>query len=169
MGRSKAYWAGNRYADEELEPEPTAPLQDLPASAADRFRGVRDGLRKLDGVAESVRYMGATWRWAWEYGIGSRKLCWVHVIGSAVSVTFTLSAAEEEQVRRTPRVAAGLVRALDEGQRTGPVKWCWLELSDQRTVSAFLRLAARKAEWLIGRPAADRSPRLHRRDKGSGA
>lgn len=168
MGRSNAYWAGNRYADEALEPEATAPLTDLPASAADRFRAVRDGLRELNGVAESVRYMGASWRWAWEYGIGSRKLCWLHVIGNAVSVTFTLSASEEDQVRQTPKVAAGLLRAMDEGQRTGPVKWCWLELSDSRTVTAFLRLAARKADWLSGRPMTDRSPRLHRRGKGSG-
>jgi Protein of unknown function (DUF3788) len=168
VGRSNAYWAGNRYADEAVEPVATAPLKDLPAKAAERFGALRDGLRKLDGVAESVRYMGATWRWSWEYGIGSRKLCWVHVIGNAVSVTFTLSGTEEDQLRGTPGLTAELMRAMDEAQRTGPLKWCWLELPDRREVGAFLKVAARKADWLAGRPPTHRSPRLPRRAKGSG-
>jgi hypothetical protein len=163
MGRSTAYWAANRYADESAEPTPAAPLDDLPPAAAGRFRVLRDGLRDLEGVTESVRFMGATWRWAWEYGIGNRKLCWLHVIGNAVSATFTVSAGEEDRLRRTPRLAAGLVRALDDAQRTGPVKWCWLELADRRAVDAFLRLAARKAEWLSERPASHRVPRLQPR------
>lgn len=163
MGRSNAYWAANRYRDEAVEPAPTAPLQDLPAGPAARFRALRDGLRAIDGVAESVRYMGASWRWAWEYGIGNRKVCWVHVIGKALSATFTVSAPEEERLRRTPRLAADLARALEEAQRTGPLKWCWLELGDRRAVDGFLRLAARKAEWLTERPPNQRAPRLQPR------
>lgn len=151
IGRSTAYWNGNRYREESAEPAPTAPLSDLPAAAAARFRALRDGLRRLDGVTEVVRYMGVTWRWAWEYAVGSRKLCWLHVVGNAVSATFTVSATEEDRIRRTPRLAASLVRALDEGQRTGPVKWCWIELGDRRSVDAFLRLAAQKSVWLAER------------------
>ena len=49
------------------------------------------GCAKSRGVVETVRFMGATWRWAWEYGIGNRKLCWLHFIGNWVSATFTLS------------------------------------------------------------------------------
>ena len=49
-----------------------------------------------------MRFMGATWRWAWEYGIGSRKICWVHIIGNSVSVTFTVSGTEEDRMRKTP-------------------------------------------------------------------
>jgi hypothetical protein len=160
MSRSNAYWAGNRYADESVEPRPDAPLKDLPAAVATRFRAVRDGLVMLPDVAETVRFMGATWRWTWEYGIGNRKVCWVHIIGDTVSATFTVSATEEDRLRKTPRVAAELVRALDEAQRTGPVKWCWLELADKRAVEVFLRFAARKAEWLTERPARHRAPRL---------
>ena len=93
MARSSAYWAGNRYADPAQEPEATAPLQDLPAPVAARFGLLRDGLRELPGVDETVRYMGQSWRWAWEYGIGNRKLCWMHVIGDVVSTTFTLNVA----------------------------------------------------------------------------
>ena len=37
------------------------------------------------------------------------------------------------------------------GQRTGPLKWCWLPLDDRRSVDTFLRLAGRKAEWLAER------------------
>ncbi len=162
MGRSAAYWAANRYPAESVEPAPAAPLEDLPAAAAARFRVLREGLGGMAGVTESVRFMGATWRWAWEYGIGSRKLCWLHVIGNAISATFTLSGAEEERLRRLPRLASDLARAVDEAQRTGPVKWCWLELGDRRAVDGFLRLAARKAEWLNERPATHRAPRPRR-------
>ena len=105
-GRSSAYWSGNRYADPEVEPERTAPLTDLPAASAGRFKLVRDGLLAIDGVAESVRYMGASWRWSWEYGIGSRKLCWLHVVGNGISTTFTLSDMEESRLRGVGRLPA---------------------------------------------------------------
>src|SRR6476620_7159617 len=121
MPRSNAYWAGNRYADPAQEPEPAAPLQDLPAPIAERFRLLRDGLRHLPGVGESVRFMGQSWRWAWEYGVGNRKLCWVHIVGDAVSSTFTLSDAEADRVRRLGRLSADLSRSITEAQRTGPV------------------------------------------------
>jgi hypothetical protein len=158
-GRSSAYWAANRYADAAVEPAPDAPLLDLPAAAAQRFAALRDGLLALEGAAESVRFMGTSWRWAWEYGVGNRKLCWVHVVGDALSATFTLSDSEEDRFHRAARPAAAIARAVEEGQRTGPVKWCWLELDDRRAVEAFLRLAARKAEWLAERPAPHRPPK----------
>ena len=157
--RSSAYWAGNRYADAAVEPAVAAPLHDLPTAAAARFAALRKGLLALDGVAESVRFMGTSWRWAWEYGVGNRKLCWVHVVGDALSATFTLSESEEDRFRRGTRPAAAIARAVEEGQRTGPVKWCWLELDDRRTVDAFLRLAARKVEWLAERPMPHRPPK----------
>lgn len=161
MGRSSAYWASNLYTDPEVEPTPNAPLEDLPASAAARFRSLRAGLMELEGVAEQVRFMGATWQWAWEYGIGNRKLCWLHFMRSGVDVTFTLSESEESRLGKGPKIAEALARAILEGQRTGPVKWCWLELADRRAAEAFLSLARRKAEWLGERPALRRAPRAH--------
>ena len=163
VGRSTAYWSGNPYADPAVEPAPTAPLSDLPAAPAARFRAVRGGLLALEGVGESVRFMGMPWRWAWEYGLGNRKLCWVHVVSNTVSTTFTLSDGEADRVSRLPRVAAEIARAVAQGQQTGPVRWCWLELSDRRIIDAFLRLARHKAEWLGERPAPHRAPRLRRR------
>jgi hypothetical protein len=161
--RSTAYWATNRYPKELEEPAPTAPLQDLPTAQASRFRALRGGLLALDGVGESVRYMGAAWRWTWEYGLGNRKLCWVHVMEDGLSATFTLSEAEEARVRGLGRMPAALLRAIAEGQRTGPVKWCWVELSERRAIEEFLRFAGRKAEWLGERPSAHPSPRLRGR------
>lgn len=159
IGRSNAYWSANRYPDPEAEPPPTAPLKDLPAQAAARFKAVRAGLLGIRGVAETVRYMGPNWRWSWEYGIGSRKLCWLHVVGSGVSATFTLSDVEESRARAIPRLAADVAKALAEGQRTGPVRWCWLELADRRAVEGFLTFARRKGEWLNERPAPHRAGR----------
>ena len=161
MGRSSAYWTSNLYVSEAEEPAPTAPLEDLSPSIAARFRALREGLLQIDGVSEQVRYMGPTWRWAWEYGIGNRKLCWLHLMKGGVDVTFTLSENDESRLSKGPKLAAVVARALLEGQRTGPVKWCWLELSDRRSIDAFLSLARRKAEWLAERPTPRRAPRLH--------
>lgn len=165
MGRSAAYWSANRYPDPETQPDAGAPIRDLPAQAAARFKAVRSGLIEIKGVAESVRYMGVNWRWTWEYGIGSRKLCWLHVVGNGVSATFTLSDMEEGRVRTFPRLSAEVSRAVAEAQRTGPVRWCWLELADRRAVDGFLTFARRKAEWLSERPAPHRAGRA----KGSKA
>jgi len=166
--RSRAYWAANRYADESAEPAATAPLKDLPAAPAARFKAIRAGLLALDGVAEAVRFMGTSWRWAWEYAVGNRKLCWVHVVGDALSVTFTLSNAEEDRLRRAGRVPADILRAIAEGQRTGPVTWCWLALDERRAVESFLRFARRKAEWLGERAATHRAPQLRARHRAAG-
>lgn len=173
QSRSSAYWAGNRYDDETQAPAPTAPLKDLPAAAAARFKALRAGLVALENVAEAVRFMGASWRWAWEYGVGNRKLCWVHIVRDGLSVTFTMSEAEEDRLRRGGRVPADVVRAIHEGQRTGPLKWCWLALDERRAVESFLRFAGRKAEWLGERPAPHRAPQLRGRrrapDESDGA
>jgi hypothetical protein len=163
LGRSSAWWARNRYLDPAVEPAPAAPLADLAAGPAGRFRAAREGLLALEGVAESVRFMGASWRWAWEYGIGNRKLCWLHVVADTISTTFTLSDEEVARTSKLPRLAADVARAISEGQRTGPVRWCWLELSDRRVVDGFLRLAAHKAGWLAQRPTPHRAPRLRGR------
>jgi len=159
MGRSNAYWSSNLYVAEAEEPLPTAPLTDLPPSLATRFGTLRDGLLKIDGVTEQVRYMGPTWRWAWEYGVGNRKLCWLHLMRAGVDATFTLSESDESRLGKGPKMAAVIARALVEGQRTGPVKWCWLELSDRRAADAFLSLIRRKAEWIGERPTLRRTPR----------
>jgi hypothetical protein len=159
IGRSSAYWSANRYPDPEVEPEADAPLRDLPAPSAARFKVVRSGLLAIDGVAESVRYMGTSWRWSWEFGVGSRKLCWLHVVGNGISTTFTLSDMEESRVRAIPRLPADLARAVAEAQRTGPVRWCWLELTDRRSVDGFLTFARRKGGWRAERPAPHRGAR----------
>jgi hypothetical protein len=161
MGRSNAYWQSNRYVSESEEPEPAAPLRDLPPALLSRFHAVRDGLLQLPGVTEQVRYMGPIWHWAWEYGMGNRKLCWLHLMKNGIDVTFTLSDADESRLTKGAKVAGVIARALVEGQKTGPVKWCWLELSDRRSIDAFLSLARRKAEWLAERPAPRRAPKLH--------
>jgi hypothetical protein len=167
--RSSAYWAANPYGDEAVEPGATAPLTDLPAAAAARFGLVRSGLLALPGVAETVRYMGPLWRWAWEYGVGNRKLCWVHVVGTGLSATFTMSDAEEDRLQRAGRVPADIRRAISEGQRTGPLRWCWLSLDDRRSVDTFLRLAARKSEWLAERTPPQRGTQLRARRRAAGS
>lgn len=159
MGRSTAYWASNLYSDPDQEPATTAPLHDMPATHAARFRTLRSGLLAINGVTEQVRFMGSMWQWAWEYGVGNRKLCWLHLMRGGVDVTFTLSENEEGRLGKGPKLAGALAKAIVEGQRTGPVRWCWLELDDRRSVDAFLSLARRKAAWLAERPALRRAPR----------
>lgn len=161
MGRSSAYWRSNLYLDEAVEPSPAAPLQDLPPPVAARFRTLRAGLLGLQGVTEQLRFMGPLWHWTWEYALGNRKLCWIHVMRDRVDATFTLSDADESRLGRGARLAQAIAKSIEEGQRTGPVKWCWIALEDRRTLDAFLTLARRKAEWLAERPAPRRAPKLH--------
>ncbi|HEU5170840.1 MAG TPA: DUF3788 family protein [Gemmatimonadales bacterium] len=157
MARSSAYWAANPYRNADREPEPSAPYRDLPPAEAQRFRAARTGLRGVPGVSEQVRFMGMPWGWAWEYAIGSRKLCWLHPIPAGASATFTLTEDEEAKVLAIARLAEPIRQAVREAQRTGPVKWCTVPLPGRRHVDAFLGLARRKASWVGGRPSARRS------------
>ncbi|MGH7532001.1 MAG: hypothetical protein ACREL4_01810 [Gemmatimonadales bacterium] len=154
MGRSAAYWATNLYLDARQEPRPSAPYRDLPPLAAQRFRQLREALQKLPDVVEHVRFMGATWRWTWEYGLGTRRVCWVHLMNDGISSTFTVSDNEERQAMALAKLAAPIVSAIRYGQKTGPVRWCWIELSDRKVTEAFLGFARRKVGWLQVEAAA---------------
>ena len=149
MGRSAAYWAANLYPDARQEPKPAAPYRDLPGPAAARFRRLREGLQKLSGVTEHVKYMGPSWRWTWEYGVGHRKLCWVHVMQSGPAVTFTIADQEESKALAVPRLPAAIGNAIRSAQRTGPVRWCAVEVTDQKSADAFLSFVRRKLAWLV--------------------
>ncbi len=148
MGPSTAYWSTNLYRVAAEEPRPSAPQQDLPAAGAARFRALRGGLRGTRGVVEHLRFMGPRWRWAWEYTFINRKLCWLHVMKTGLSVTFTVTGPEERRAFENARLATAIATSLRNGHRTGPVRWCWLDLGDRRTVDAFLGFARRKVQWM---------------------
>ena len=153
MPRSNAYWSANMYPDAEREPKPAAPLRDLPPLASARFRMLRDGLLGLPEVSERVRFMGTPWRWAWEYGLPGRRLCWLHLMDTGIGGTFTISDDEDRHLLVTPRLSAVIARSIRDGQRTGPVRWCWIEFSERRTVEAFLGFMKRKATLVRATPA----------------
>ncbi|MEP7325055.1 MAG: hypothetical protein ABI836_03825 [Gemmatimonadota bacterium] len=156
MPRSSAYWSANLYLDPESEPTRTAPLRDLPPLAAGRFRTLRDGLIALPEVTERIRFMGDQWRWAWEFGLPGRRLCWLHMMDTGIGGTFTISNEEEKPLLRIPRLPAVIFRAWRDGQRTGPVRWCWVEFGERRTVEAFLGFMKRKAALVRATPADTR-------------
>ncbi len=160
MGRSAAYWTGNPYRLAEPEPAPTAPYEELPPADADRFRRAREGLLAIRGVTEQVRFMAVPWGWVWEYGVGPRKLCWLHLIPGGISVTFTLTDDDESRILAAPRVAQPIRQAVREAQRTGPVKWCWMPLPDRRHIDAFLGFARRKTNRLLDDPATKRRAKV---------
>ena len=162
--RSSAYWAANRYTDEATEPAPAAPLKDLPAPAAARFRALREGLsrarrRRRDGALHGHQLalgMGVRRRQP-EAVLGARR--GRRDLGHVHDERRGGGSAEPARAASRPTIR----RAIDEGQRTGPLKWCWLALDDRRAVDDFLRLAGRKAEWLGERPAPQRAPRARPR------
>lgn len=149
MGRSAAYWATNLYPNPRQEPKPSAPYKDLSPAAAARFRRVREGLLKLPGVAEHLKYMGTSWHWTWEYGVGHRKLCWIHVMQGGPALTFTIADSEEPKALAVPRLPAAIAAAIRSAQRTGPVRWCALDLGDQKAADAFLSFVRRKLAWVV--------------------
>ena len=148
MGKSTSFWRSNLYRDQSAPPLPYAPYKQLPTNSAKRFRLIREGLKGEKGVTEHVRHLGPKWHWAWEYVLGSRKLCWMHVMASGVSATFTLTDYEERKAEDLPRLAAPLEQAIREGQRTGPVRWCTIDVSDKRVADALLGFLRKKMEWV---------------------
>src|SRR6059058_214630 len=114
MGRSAAYWNSNRYPNELEEPAPAAPLKDLQPPLASRFEALRTGLLEISGVSEQVRFMGPMWRWAWEYGLGNRKLCWLHLMRASIDVTFTLSESDESRLAKVGKTAKVIAKAIEE-------------------------------------------------------
>ena len=148
MGRSSAFWATNRYHGQRTEPRPSAPYRDLPPPLALRFRRLREGLLALEGVNEQVRFMGSSWRWVWEYTCGTRKLCWIHIMENAISATFTVTGAEERRALALAKLSATMAAAIRTGQQTGPVRWCFIDFTDQKIADAFLGFARRKIGWI---------------------
>jgi len=92
--------------------------------------------------------MGEKWRWAWEFALGSRKLCWLHATSNAVGATFTLTDHEAREVQEISRMPAVIAQAIRDGQQTGPVRWCWLEITDKKAAETFLSFTKKKIQWL---------------------
>ncbi|TFG53469.1 MAG: DUF3788 family protein [Gemmatimonadales bacterium] len=148
VGKSSSFWRGNLYQDPSTPPYRHAPYKQLPTNSAKRFRLLREGLRGEKGIGENVRYLGPKWHWAWEYVLGSRKLCWLHVMKSGVSATFTLTDYEGRKAGELARLNEEVEQAIREGQRTGPVKWCTIDISDKRVADAFLGFIRKKMGWV---------------------
>jgi hypothetical protein len=151
LARSTAYWTANFYQDPDQPPRPGAPLRDLPPLAAERFRLLRESLNQFEGVSEKVRFVLPNWRWTWEYSIPSRKLCWLHIMETGVAGTFALSDEDERQLKQA-RPASLILNAIEEGVRTGPIRWCPLEFTDRKTVDVFLVFLKKKAAWVAAAP-----------------
>lgn len=149
MGRSAAFWATSLYSNPRQEPKPSAPYKDLPSPAAARFRRLREGLLKLPGVTEHVKFMANWQSWAWEFTVGHRKLCWIHVMQSGPALTFTIADSEEPKALAVPRLPAAIGAAIRGAQRTGPVRWCALDVGDQKAADAFLSFVRRKLAWVL--------------------
>ncbi len=157
MGRSAAFWATALYKNAREEPARVAPYKDLASGPAGRFRRLREGLLKLPGVTEHVKYMANWQSWAWEYTVGHRKLCWIHVMQGGAAITFTIADQEESRALAIPRLPAAIASAIRGAQRTGPVRWCALDVGDQKAADAFLSFVKRKLEWVMAdNPAAAR-------------
>ncbi len=145
MGRSSAFWRGNLYPDPERRPRPDAPAHDLPPLAAALFAEVRAGLVTVPDLRERVRHLGTNWQWAWEYRAGARPLCWLHVMETGLSGTFTVPQNEAADLEATIAQGPDLARAVRTGQQTGPVRWCWMELDTRmkgEQLLAFVRARA---------------------------
>jgi hypothetical protein len=67
---------------------------------------------------------------------------------SGISATFTLTDYEGRKVHEITRLNGQVELAIREGQRTGPVKWCTIDISDKRVADAFLGFIRKKMEWV---------------------
>jgi len=155
VARSTAYWAANFYPEPDDPPRPSAPLRDLPPIASQRFRMLRDGLLQIDGVSEKVRFILPNWKWTWEYSVPARKLCWLHVLETGVSGTFTMSEDDERQLDRA-KPAGVIIHSVRDGHRTGPVRWCSVDFADRKSIDGFLGFMRKKAAWVAATPQDSR-------------
>lgn len=145
MGRSSAFWRGNLYTDAERRPRPDAPAHDLPPLAAAIFTEARTQLVAIPGLRERVRHLGSNWRWAWEYRAGARPVCWLHVMETGLSGTFTVPQNDAAELEATIASEPDLARAVRSGQQTGPVRWCWMELDTPAKVAQLLAFVRARA------------------------
>lgn len=137
-------------------------MRDLPPDAAARFRAIRDGIRAFEGVSERVKFIPPNWNWAWEYSCLGRRLCWLHVMETGIGGTFTLSDEDERQLPAGAKLSSIIDQSIRNGQRTGPVRWCWIEFSDRRSIDAFIAFMKRKAAWVAAAPP---DPKIFRRSR----
>jgi len=145
------YWAGNLYKNPRARPKSEAPTRDLPTLAAGRFKRARAGLRALAHVTEQVVFMGTAWKWVWMYEVGGRKLGFLHPMESAVSGTFVLSGAEEQELVLANGLPRSVKHAVRDGERADGVRWCWMAFPDLDTVEAFVAVIRLK-HHLLSRP-----------------
>lgn len=116
---------------------------------------LRDGLLHIDNVSEKVRYILPNWKWTWEYSVPARKLCWLHVLETGVAGTFAMSEEDERQVERA-KLASGILTAVRDGHRTGPVRWCSVDFADRKSIEGFLGFMRKKAAWVAATPQDSR-------------
>jgi hypothetical protein len=121
---------------------------------------IRDGITDIEDVVERVKFVRPLWNWVWEYSLPGRRLCWLHIMDTGIGGTFTLSEEDERNLTSSSRLAAAIAQSLRDGQRTGPVRWCWLDLGDRKSIDAFLGFMRRKAAWVANAPA---DPKVFRR------
>ncbi len=105
--RSNAYWGGNRYRD-AAERAASRPRRSRTCpAAAGRPLPRRSATGLVSPSTRSARRCASwvpSWRWAWEYGVGNRKLCWVHVHRRRRSRSPSrVSDGEEDRLRRRRR------------------------------------------------------------------
>ena len=145
------YWASNLYKNPGARPKSDAPARDLPTLAAGRFKRAREGVRALRHVTEQVVFMGTAWKWVWMYEVGGRKLGFLHPMESAVSGTFVLSGAEEQELVLANGFPRSVKHAVRDGELADGVRWCWMEFPDLDTVGGFVEVIRLK-HHLLSRP-----------------
>jgi hypothetical protein len=122
------YWTTNLYREKEHAPRPDAPYYDLRPDDARRFRVLREALLALDGLQEKVLYLGAAWKWVWEYSADGQPLVYLHPMRGSVSATLTIGPEEESQLTGNGHVSSYVLAAIRRGVVAGPMRWCWLDL-----------------------------------------
>jgi len=74
---------------------------------------------------------------------------------NGVGGTFTLSDGEERKALAISRLPSVISDAIQSGHRTGPLRWCSIEITDQKAAEVFVGFGRRKLAWLTAEtPAA---------------
>ncbi|HHM23756.1 MAG TPA: DUF3788 family protein [Bacteroidetes bacterium] len=156
--QTQHYWKNVLFQDEEKTPTNLAAVKKLKKPFSQYFSQIRKEVLSLDGVKESIRYMGPTWAWTWIYEYDHEKLLFIHPHQEGLSATFIVSYSEESKILNAPQISADIKQSIRLGRNARNVRWVWLELKTDQRVKDLLETIRYKHHLLTTAPQEEPEP-----------
>ncbi len=142
----------NPFRDPEAKPE-WAQLTRLAGDrAAILFEDLRGRLSKIEGLQEELYYGGAGCGWVPRYCRRDKILCMVRILPGLLEAEVELERPLCENLLASPRVAAGIKKAMRSASLDESSACVRVQLADQATARAFASLVLLKSKYVPDNP-----------------